>query len=585
MSFSKAVSVLLVVGAFACGKVTANPEDANTGDGSGGGDAPTDAAVPRFARVFHTMPQGQGGQLFAADITEGVVAAARLLSGTPTNTTANPTNVMVSRDSNTIIYVSDAEVEGRNELYYLRFVNGTPSAPVKINGLHAGMNAMVFYSALAPDGSHAVYGWGINNGLSITYLGFYYVDLSGGTPGTPKPIATGTNLANPSTPLNLARFAYDDLTSPCGVYVADISTSTPGAPVKVNGTGTTNTSCSASAFSPDGNRMAYVSDILSDDVFDMWLSNTSAATATPAVKVNGALVLNGDVVQGYFGAAAHIFSPDSKKLFYLADATTDSVNELWMSDVSGATPATARKVNDTLVTGGAVSDGSSGAIIALPFVLSRDSKKLAYLADQRTNDVFELFLVDISGSTPGVPQLISGALATGGNVSAPQFAPDGSGIAFPADARTNDVVELFYVDLRGTSPSAPQVVNGTFGAMGDLTTAGLMFAYAFSPDGKKLAYCADQTQDTFNDYYVSDVSSGTPSTAQAVHHSTTANGFPFKTEFTADSKTLVYMSNPAGTYDVWAAEVGGASPGTPARVNTTPGPVSGVVPNFWLAPL
>jgi Tol biopolymer transport system component len=568
---------------IACGSVTARP-DAGTGTDDANDMHTVDGGLPRFTRVFHTVPQGQLANLYATDIIDGAIAQAKLLSGTPTNATANPHVTGISTDANTVIYTSDAQTEGVDELYVVRFGASGPSQPIKINGSHGGTGNMVAYSALAPDGSHAIYGWGAYNGYVTYYANYYFVDLSGATPGTPTPVAEGSKHTYGVMSRDGSKLAYvDNTTTACGIYVVELASTAPGTPTKINGATTANTACYEPVFSPDGNRVAFVSDSATDDVYELWISNTSTTPPTAADKINGALVSGGDVVAGYLGDSLQLFSPDSNKLAYLADATTDGVNELWIADVSGATPMTARKVNDTLVSGGNVSDGTIGVIFAPPFSFSANGALLVYLADQRTDEAFEGFLVDVSGSAPDVPQRITGTLVAGGDARLPIIARDGSGLAYAADQRTDGVMELFYVDLRGTSPGAPQVVNGDLGANGDIKSSGLTSAVAFSPDGKMLGFVADQISDTYNDFFVADVSTGTPAT-ELVQHSTTANGFA-KLNFSADGQTFLYASNPTGTYEIWAAEVGDATPGMPAKVNSAPGPVSGSLPQFWLAPL
>jgi Tol biopolymer transport system component len=571
----------LIPALVACGNVMARPDGAGTNDANDANSV--DGAVPRFTRVFHRVTQAQLGNVYATDITDGVIAQAKLLSGTPSNATPSPNVTGISADGNTIIYTSDAETEGVFELYFVRFSASGPSQPVKLNTSHGGAGNMVAYSALAPDGSHAVYGWGAYNGYLTYFANYYFVDLSGTTPGTPTPFAEGTKHTYGVMSPDGSKLAYvDNTTTACGVYVVGLGSNGPSTPTKINGATTASTSCYQPVFSPDGNRVAFISDSATDGVNELWLSNTSTMPPTAADKINGALVSGGDVVFGYDGLAIQEFSPDSKKLAYLADATTDGVTELWMADVSGATPMTARKANDALVSGGNVSDGTTSLLFSPPFAFSAAGTELVYLADQRTDEVFEGFLVDISGSAPGVPQRVTGALVSGGDARLPIFARDGSGLAYAADARTDEVIELFYVDLRGPSPGAPQIVNGALGANGDIQTSGLSFAIAFSPDGKKLGFVADQTTDTYNDFFVADVSTGTPVT-QLVQHSTSANGTT-ALDFSADSQTFLYAGKPTGTYDVWAAEVGGTTLGMPAKVNSAPGPVSGSPTQFWLAP-
>ena len=64
---------------------------------------------------------------------------------------------------------------------------------------------------------------------------------------------------------------------------------------------------------------------------------------------------------------------------------------------------------------------------------SPDGRRLFYIADQRTDNDFELYLVDVSTPDPTVPQLVSGAMVPGADVSAAVWAPDSQRLAFVVD--------------------------------------------------------------------------------------------------------------------------------------------------------
>jgi hypothetical protein len=116
------------------------------------------------------------------------------------------------------------------------------------------------------------------------------------------------------------------------------------------------------------------------------------------------------------------------------------------------------KLNGALVAGGGLDPNS------LRF--SPDSSRVLYVADQTTNDVFEVFSVR---STGGVATKLNGALVAGGNVSTPgpRFSPDSSRVLYLADQTTNDVVELFSVPSAGGTAIK---LNGLLVSGGDLGT-------------------------------------------------------------------------------------------------------------------
>ena len=73
-------------------------------------------------------------------------------------------------------------------------------------------------------------------------------------------------------------------------------------------------------------------------------------------------------------------------MVYWADQETDNVYELYSVPLGG--PAAAGvKLNGAMVTGGYVHN----------FLISPDSSRVVYLADQQTDNVYELYSVPLGG--------------------------------------------------------------------------------------------------------------------------------------------------------------------------------------------
>ena len=116
-------------------------------------------------------------------------------------------------------------------------------------------------------------------------------------------------------------------------------------------------------------------------------------------------------------------------------------------------------------------DGSSPSILlaSLPatfdplrfaFVFSPDGTRLVYRANALVTTRYDLFSVPVDASLP--PVKVNGVFVAGGNVTepaspgeTPHFAvtPDGQRVVYAADARGNDIFELFSAPITGGGPA------------------------------------------------------------------------------------------------------------------------------------
>jgi Tol biopolymer transport system component len=94
---------------------------------------------------------------------------------------------------------------------------------------------------------------------------------------------------------------------------------------------------------------------------------------------------------------------------------------------------------------------------------SADSKWVAFVADKDTDVVNELYLVDMSGATPSAPIKASGTMLAAGDVSTSEveFSPDATSLVYEADQETDTMEELYFVSLLGGTPAAPKKLSGT----------------------------------------------------------------------------------------------------------------------------
>ncbi len=560
----------LACSAFACGTVISSGGDDDRPDGGrpdgAAGEADAGTAQPDRLRVFHTVPEEGATRLYAADVIDGEIAPARLLSGGQASAAAIVGDVHISSDGQVVLFTADAESPGQPDLYLVRFEGDEPGAPIRLSEAYGDRYVIDVY--LAPDGSCAIFGVGVVSGGFIVIEQYYVVDLSAAAPAAPVRLAADVSMYGGTMSDDGSTFAFIRDGS---AYAVALDGADPPAAVRVGPAGGTGEEVRSLALAPDGSAIALVGDLTTDGVFELYLSDLSGSSPGPVRTASRPLVAGGDVDAGVIGIGTHFFSPDGRMLAYLADARTDGVTELFVVDVSGATPGTSQRVNGDLVAGGAVSGAWSS-----PF--SPDGRMIAYRADQVTDGVLELFVADVSGGAPAVARRVNGALAAGGDVSSFQFAPDGSGLVYRADQRTDEVTEIYYADTRGPEPGPAQRINGEPVSGGDVSSA-----VTLSADGGAIAFAGDLMSDARAELFLAAIDEGTAAPAERVAESSAATSGINSIAFAADG-SLVYAGDTArASCDLWIAERSGATLGEAQRVNTTTATDSGTI-QFWLRP-
>ena len=213
-----------------------------------------------------------------------------------------------------------------------------------------------------------------------------------------------------------------------------------------------------------------------------------------AVRLNRSLPENGDVRD-------FAITPDGIHVVYRADQRRDNVFELWAVPTGGGSSV---RLNRPLPTGGDVTSVLPGVVLLRQsFAISPDSSTVVYRADERTNNVRELFAVGIDGR--GRVRLTKN-LPRGGDVNGFQISPDGSTVVFRADQRTNNIKELFAVPLTDgplTRLSSDLVAGGD---VRPAVTAGPEFL--ISPDSQHVAYIADQDVDQRREAFLVPIDGG-----------------------------------------------------------------------------
>lgn len=276
--------------------------------------------------------------------------------------------------------------------------------------------------------------------------------------------------------------------------------------------------------SPDGGRVVYRADQEIHGVVELYSVPITGGAVT---KLNSPL----DPDDHLFGS--YQISPDSSRVVYITNRTPPDVNELYSAPIVGGSFV---KLNGELPVGGNVGVGSG-----TDFRISPDSSRVVYLADQDSNDRFELYSVPITG---GAFIKLNGDLVTGGNVASDfQISPDGSRVIYLARQDSFLVSELYRVSITGgavTKISGPIVVGGM----------GVRNGFAISPDGSRAVFLAIKSQLGVFELYSVRINLALPALAIRLNSALSVPDEVREFQISPDSNWVVYratsMSVPLG---------------------------------------
>jgi len=386
---------------------------------------------------------------------------------------------LISPDGSTVVYLARND-PNHNELFRVPIDGSQP--PVQISEVSFLFHQIIDWS-FSPDGS------------VIVYQGF-----SGTTPV--ELFRVPTDASSPPIRLHPAygseNHVDDYAISPDGTrvaYLADVTTdaadyndpvelfSVPidgsAAPIKLNPPITRDGSIDGRGFaiSPGGSRVLYVADQDAYEVFELYSVPLDGSLG--AVKLSGAMVSGGDVLDESSAIRPFAFTPDGTRVVYRADQTTNEKRELYSVPIDGS--ASAIPIVGALA--GSVQPG---------FTLTGSSA--VFVADKDVFGTFELYSVPADGSGSAVqinPPLPPGAdVQTTYSVFDVGFQVTGTGaVVYRADQDTTDLVELYAAPLAGGGDSIR--LNGPFGGG---PVIGEVREVKMTRDGTRAVYRADQEQ-------------------------------------------------------------------------------------------
>jgi hypothetical protein len=448
------------------------------GSGGSGDDGGSDAAI--FPPVVFMADKSSDGiiELYASsdDGTDIIkLSETMVFNGDVVDFNVSPNGIWVA-------YVADQDKNGLFELYVVPVDKDSGDDAVKISGIPMAGDGVKetatgrYAFQWAPDTSRVAYladqtTPGVIELYSNTPVGNSQTTIRLSIlPGTGRDVedfAWSPNLENQPLIAYLADQQTLDVielytTSPTASSSQKINNGLgPGLPSGRNVT--------VFKWAPDAQRIAFIAD-KSLGNFQLY---TTFPTTTDDVPVSGSLAVANDVLN-------FKWSPDSTRLAYLVLSATPDFQLL-------TTP------NDSLASISISSDIEDGA--ESNYGWSWDSSLIAFIADEDTADVFELYTSDPLASSPTTK--VSGALATGGDVTSFKWAPAELLIAYTADQLLNNKIELFTTN----PPPAITIIPVSGGSLPGVV---VNRDFEWSPDSSMIAYRANQDDPNKVELYSTD---------------------------------------------------------------------------------
>jgi len=268
--------------------------------------------------------------------------------------------------------------------------------------------------------------------------------------------------------------------------------------------------------SPDGFFAAYVADQDKNGVFELYVVVIDKTTGDTAVKVSGKKMEGSGILRLSSGEYIFDWAPDSSRVAYIADQNTPGVFELFTSTPDGLENDLVSDLPDPFTDPGRnVKD----------FEWEPDSTLIAYVANQDFINKFELYVSPSDSNRPN--RKVSGRSMVGGGVREDPalpgeylfgWAPNSSRLAYIADQDRTAIFELFTSTPDGADNKNTKV-SGSMGNDGDVDE------FAWAPDNRQIAYLADQLKDIGVELYTT---------------------FPDGSSFKKDSHGLIDGSNVTG---------------------------------------
>lgn len=344
------------------------------------------------------------------------------------------------------------------------------------------------------------------------------------------------------------------------VFIVDVCGDAPGTLVQISPTASHAADAAPAedlvTISPDGSKAAFVGDFSVDGQNDLYVVDLTSATPSAATSVNSTMVTGGNVTD-YF------WSPDGARLAFVADKDVDDKAELYIVDVSNpASPGAPAKISAPMPNSD--TDVSDNDVFWSP-----DGGFIAYHADPALDDVGEVFVVDVRTPTQlGTAEKVHGDLSMTQSCSDDiVWAPDSSGIVFRCDLVLADRYELWWFNPARNSAQQPtRVANQPFDLFSDVALGSFSFSTMTPP---ALVYLADLTYDGVDEIWYSQFADGAPGPAVRAIGGLTPTENTTRVIWSPDGSTLALRADLEvdGRFDLFVADTSSGVPTTTVGVS------------------
>ncbi len=418
-------------------------------------------------------------ELYAVDLHAGAPFEAHQVHTNLTAVGADVKSAFISPDSQRLVYVARPNASAPYELYMSDLGGSTPSSPTKISvsPLPTGTQVKASRVTFSADGLTLAYALA-DTGLATGVRQLRVVDFHGASVKEARAddaLSFCGEVVHLSPDGSKLVWAGDgDTEGDQEAYVTTLAAE-PHTVARLNDPLCTGCNISTVFLSPSGTVAGYAGDVRTDEDGEVVVVDVSGAV--PGAPL--ALELSPGTTS-YVQSDSLRFSPDGSRLLFIGLGAIPE-RRIFTADLTDLASATLTVANGT--QSNFPSDGIEEALF------SPDGDNVLFRADFGPGtSVVDAYVSDLTVG-PGHQRINQNLDPVNGDVWSLEVSPDGGLVAYRADALVDGKVELWVVDVSGASPTVPQRVNGEL--MGLNPSVGLLFE--FLPDGRRMLYRASES--------------------------------------------------------------------------------------------